>query len=945
MSDIAARTAHIESMRPLIGDAAADAALAALRGEPPTVHQEMRAERIDQARQINATNYYETGEDPALAREGGALAGFLGRMRRECNALPLGQIDTADAAHRPMQLAQVYIRLNTSAQTPLSDAEIAALPAGSRPPARDGERPTRPLSAVEAFDRTEGGRLMLLGAPGSGKSTFTLHLAHCLAAAASADAAGQAEAAARALAEIPGWGRGPLLPVRVVLRDLAAFQPLLSAVQGTASHLLDFIGETLTSTGLAEARAPIEDALRAGRAALLLDGLDEVVGRPALERVGEAIADATESFGACQTLVTCRILDYEAEPLRHLPGFAPHALADLDDAQIDQFIAGWYAELAASGRRGPEHMREDTAALQQAIAARPELRALARLPLLLTVMALVHASRGALPDARALLYKECIDLLLLRWRQPRGAPDLLTRLGLPQFRSSDLLAIMARLGFLAHEQVHTDDEPRPADLSEVQVMALLAEEFARYDKERRYALAQTVLDALAGTNGLLLQRGPGIYAFPHRTFQEFLAGYHLKAQKDYQKLCRERAAQAHWHESLSLMVGYQVLEDRELERPIGLCRELLRRGPGEQALAGELLALIGAERVAQYDAELLGPGELWQQARDLLLALATEGQAPERPAPLRCRAGLALGQIAYGPVAGLIAGQSPSLPDPRLLNLASGDSPDGRYWCGVESGPFWHSPSPDPDKQQTASLVQMTLDYGFKIARFPVTNAEYAAFIAAGGYQERSWWTDEGWRYIEPGGQRWGSDEPERITLPRYWTNLEFNSPLQPVVGVSWYEAAAYCIWLTAEGHAAGWLPQDQEIRLPTSLEWEQAARSDGRRRYPWGDDEPDGERANFAPAKLGRTSPAGCFPRDLAPTGALDMAGNVCEWMATPYKKIGQHLPEKDFTAIAMVALSYGSWYASRLEQIFCGSRGRFDPDDGDNNWSFRVLWSPRST
>jgi hypothetical protein len=83
------------------------------------------------------------------------------------------------------------------------------------------------------------------------------------------------------------------------------------------------------------------------------------------------------------------------------------------------------------------------------------------------------APRGTLPDARALLYEECIDILLLRWRQQQGE-DLLTRLELPQFRTSDLLALMARLGFAAHEQsARTEqDESRPADLEERDIMAL-----------------------------------------------------------------------------------------------------------------------------------------------------------------------------------------------------------------------------------------------------------------------------------------------------------------------------------------------------------------------------------------------------------------------------------------------------------------------------------------
>ena len=97
-------------------------------------------------------------------------------------------------------------------------------------------------------------------------------------------------------------------------------------------------------------------------------------------------------------------------------------------------------------------MLGNAAALQQAVATRTELHDLARLPLLLTMMAVVHAGRGALPDARSLLYAECVDLLLLRWRQEPGRPDVLEQLELPQFRAGDLLALMARIGYTAHTQ-------------------------------------------------------------------------------------------------------------------------------------------------------------------------------------------------------------------------------------------------------------------------------------------------------------------------------------------------------------------------------------------------------------------------------------------------------------------------------------------------------------
>jgi formylglycine-generating enzyme required for sulfatase activity len=265
--------------------------------------------------------------------------------------------------------------------------------------------------------------------------------------------------------------------------------------------------------------------------------------------------------------------------------------------------------------------------------------------------------------------------------------------------------------------------------------------------------------------------------------------------------------------------------------------------------------------------------------------------------------------------------------DPRLLDLTTGTSPDGRYWCTVESGAFWYGEKQD-------KLQQVRLDYSFQIARFPVTNAEYARFIDAGGYQQQEWWTENGWQQREQ--RNWAE--------PRYWDDIRYNNPAQPVVGVSWYEAAAYCRWLTAQGHAQGWLPAEQEIRLPTSLEWERAARHTDQRPYPWGTEKPTPERANYRETEIGRPSPVGCFPAGAAPCGAQDMAGNVNEWTATVWQEAQTPLARKDFTTPKRPLIRWSAYYTGS-ENMFCGSRVWNDPFNGNYGQGFRVLQSLRSS
>jgi formylglycine-generating enzyme required for sulfatase activity len=162
-------------------------------------------------------------------------------------------------------------------------------------------------------------------------------------------------------------------------------------------------------------------------------------------------------------------------------------------------------------------------------------------------------------------------------------------------------------------------------------------------------------------------------------------------------------------------------------------------------------------------------------------------------------------------------------------------------------------------------------------------------------------------------------------------------------VGVSWYEAAAYCRWLTAQGRAQGWLREEQEIRLPTSLEWERAARHTDQRPYPWGENEPTPERANYKETNIGRPSPVGCFPAGAAVCGAQDMAGNVMEWLATPNEQRQQVKPEEDFTTSARVLLTWSAWSPGKYE-LLCDSRFWDLPYVWGFNEGFRVILSLRS-
>ncbi len=180
---------------------------------------------------------------------------------------------------------------------------------------------------------------------------------------------------------------------------------------------------------------------------------------------------------------------------------------------------------------------------------------------------------------------------------------------------------------------------------------------------------------------------------------------------------------------------------------------------------------------------------------------------------------------------------------------------------------------------------------------------------------------------------------------PAYWNDPDRNNPSQPVVGLTWFEARAYCAWLSAVTGRA--------YRLPTEAEWEAAARGlssplqgegAGMRVYPWGD-EWDPERANTLEGRVLKPSPVGVYAAagGIGPFKAEDQAGNVWEWTGTLYRAYPYEIDEReDPEAEGERVVRGGSWLDFRWSAR-CANRGRFVPDNFYDNIGFRLV-SPGS-
>ena len=312
-----------------------------------------------------------------------------------------------------------------------------------------------------------------------------------------------------------------------------------------------------------------------------------------------------------------------------------------------------------------------------------------------------------------------------------------------------------------------------------------------------------------------------------------------------------------------------------------------------------------------------------------LVALLAAGQLP------------AVERVLAGNVLAALGDPRPGVAAPPLVSPPPGGTKggsaivDAMQFCLVPGGPFWMGSEEYSDEKPQHLNERLAAPYW--IARFPVTVAQFRAFITANGR------------------------EPEDADSLRGIDN-------HPVVWVSWHEARAFSDWLAARWRANGRLTEAQHVRLPTEAEWEKAARggldlpttpcivaaSDGlfpiphpqalisnpfpKRRYPWGDD-PDPDRANYSDTGIGATSAAGCFPGGRTPYGAEDMSGNVWEWTQSLWGKDWQkpdfkypYDPEdgrEDVTADnAVLRVLRGGAFGISGGSARCAYRGRDDPD-----------------
>lgn len=556
---------------------------------------------------------------------------------------------------------------------------------------------------------------------------------------------------------------------------------------------------------------------RAKKALFLLDGLDEI-DETQRAIVVHSFADfRTQNAG--NTIVLSGRPHGVAGAASDRFGMNHVKILPLTMEQTELFIRNWFRYVYAEGSRIGVKNAED---MISEIKDHPSIEKFIDNPLMLTAICILYHDGKELPGQRAELYSKFIENLLYR-------------------RFHDYEKIRNFLMTLAFTMHHSH---RTKGIDKQDAIRVLQKVYKRQDNETKESYrvrSEKLFDEIESRCGLLKLEN-GQYLFWHLTFQEFLTAVYVKDNDNYRDTIHQKWGEDWYNEVIELYVGYQSINDKSIANKI--VWEIIHaedNAPFKKwLLASKSMIDIHKDR---RDDKVLGA------VRERLLSII---DADVEPA-VRKR----LLSITYADV-------EPKVHEIREVRAEAGeilgwvgDPRDLKKFVKIEGGEY-----------DLEGLGKVTIT-PFEICKYPVTNQWYKEFVDAKGYEMPEYWS--------PQGQEWLEQQQEEF--PRYWHERTWKCPNSPVVGVSWYEADAFCRWLTKTKN------DGRKYWLSTEQEWQAAAAGLKKREYPWGDGW-DKTKCNTVEINLGNTSPVGIFKKGDTPEGISDMAGNVWEWTDSWYEK-----------------------------------------------------------
>jgi formylglycine-generating enzyme required for sulfatase activity len=563
-----------------------------------------------------------------------------------------------------------------------------------------------------------------------------------------------------------------------------------------------------------------EYRLTEGGCLVLVDGLDEAPSEILRERTSRIFEKACISYSKCDFVVTTRPQSYEGDSV--LNGFQQSGISALTRSEIDVFLVHFANALALDNTAAAKFQNQ----LRDALDNRIEIREMAMNPVMLTALAVLQHNDHHLPEHRVQLYESILAWLAVARIQKREQDAKR-----PSARRC--LEIMRRLAL----QMQDSSQGRLVQINRRRAAEFLHQSLAlsigATADDWEELLRQETEDS-----GIISAVGSDV-KFWHLSFQEYLAAREIASLPDGKQVemvtTSGKLYRPEWRETMRLLGA--VLKLQGTQKIEGLLLAILATIEPESPLPkkARCVALLGCmmRDLSHMDYEPSTPD--YKKLVQSVMRIFERGESQELSLKTRIEAADALGQVG----------------DPRL---------EEDNWVGIPASTFWmgaqkHSPAGrnfDIEAYPGEFPVREVSVRKFRIRRYPVTVQEYAAFVNSRGYVDRRHWFAGGFK---------------EFRFPDKWES-QMVFPSRPVVGVSWFEAAAYCAW------AGG--------RLPTEAEWERTARGPNGTRHPWGSSPMLSHRnCNYAEKGPGHPSPVGLYPLGKSEEGILDLLGNVLEWVS----------------------------------------------------------------
>ena len=763
----------------------------------------------------------------------------------------------------------------------------------------------------QAFDDRRGRRMLLvIGDPGSGKTTLIKYYALC------------------ALDDYTRLGfNAPVNVFYLPLRELGR------KANGHYDSLPDSLALWSERHQHAIAATLFDEWLQGGSSLVLLDGLDEISNKEERMEVCHWIDAVWSGCGKARFVVTSRATGFRTEEGIELA--ADYERADVQDFSSDQqerFLRNWFtaaflrepcekdAEVAEWQKKQTAEAGERTKAIVAHLNAEQNrgLRQLAAIPMILQIMAILWKDRDYMPESRVKLYDAALDYLLEFRDKLRNIKPLLSAM-----RARQVLAPVS----LWMQETLKKDEAAKADMHTAMQEWL--------DTIDAPPSAEAFCDYLVKRAGLLVESAGNDYLFRHKSFREYLAAVQLREDNPYQQLDKlvTHFGEDWWEEPLRFFIGsvdakvFDAFMEKLFNSPVSESFSVK-----QQLLLQTIIEEAKGKKVDALCKKLLDPDTTASRQRVLLDCLKAVG----KPAALDALQQFSSKKLARDNkqitdrAVEVFLAFGGKKADHEISSSFRNKNEQNVEYILIPGGSYIYSVT--EQEERVPDLY---------VAKYPVTNKLYRAFIASLQADDRVFseelnaiassnrW-DEGFgNYL-----RKGKNNLAALFRSKYDEDRKFGGDDQPVVGVTWYAARAYALWLSLLEDG-----KDGLYRLPTEREWEWAA--GGRqgeavqkvRPYPWPEDkgEPTPKLANYYP-HVGATTPVGSYPEGATPEGLFDMAGNVFVWTENKRNKND-----------SARALRGGSWDGYPVN-LRCSARDDYSPGLSYYYVGFRVVRSSHS-